>query len=1072
MRLGVFALDKAEYRNKLEEINSYAEAGAFREAALIADEIDWKHVKSVRTLCMIGEIYEANRRYEDSARILKYAYKRSSSSKTVLYRLADLDIRNGEYDEAKRLINEFEQNSPNDTSRYILRYKLMRAEKAPLDDQIAVLREYKDHEYTERWAYELAKLYKKNGQKEKCIEECDDLILWFMEGKYVTKAMELKMQLTSLTPAQQAAYDARSREDEKNTAQMKDEHSSLTGLETVEKAILVAADEDEEETRPKVSADDAIQRMDQAAGSAVQIPETEISGDEPDQNRQAKSGAGGFQKKLSNSIRAVFSGLRRTDEEDEDADMKIAPDKSERDVAPSIPESAVPVESVSWVHEELRKSVEEGQQPSSDAAVPAAENAAEEKEGTYTFLEEKNVAAAATTVGAAAATVAGAAAAASLSAQGAPEVGGASEQFKEVPATVAGAAAAASLSAQGAAEAGGASEQFKEVAEAGAAPLPAQGAPEVGGASEQFKEVPEAGAVPLPAQGAAEAGGASEQFKEVAEAGAASLPAQGAAEASVALEQFKEVPEAGTASPAPEEAENAGKASGIAAGAVAGAGIASGIAIAAAASGLYKGMNDDELPEEEKPAGNADDFNLDALFAETGSAFASEVASGGYVMADTLESDREQAEADAVKARQKGMGDTAAADRDQLSHRENLIARETDESLGLTRELHLRDAIREELNRRNSEGPKSPITTPEEAAKRTVAQAYGKDLPEGNAGILYGPAGLSATLSGGDGISDEEILRIYGTDEALRSELLASDLDIPEVPEEETDEALRNLSSFSGDEGGNENTLIENMIGEPDSFVIMPVEGRQFTEPEKKAMSYFASIPGVDYQVTSALADIHNNSGDKTSRSGNVVIMGRQGSGKTRLAEGLILITCMHLGIKAAKEAHIVADALNKKDPAEVVKRMAGGFLIIEAAGSMSDECVRKLNQAMETRTDALVIIIEDEKADMKKLLDAHPEFAEKFTSRITVPVFTNDELVTFARTYAKEEGYKFDEMATLALYTMIGDKQRDAEPMTVGKVRALVDRAIERNSRKLFGKTTDKEDGRIVLTEKDFNFL
>ena len=1037
----MFALDKAEYRNKLEEINSYAEAGAFREAALIADEIDWKHVKSVRTLCMIGEIYEANRRYEDSARILKYAYKRSSSSKTVLYRLADLDIRNGEYDEAKRLINEFEQNSPNDTSRYILRYKLMRAEKAPLDDQIAVLREYKDHEYTERWAYELAKLYKKNGQKEKCIEECDDLILWFMEGKYVTKAMELKMQLTSLTPAQQAAYDARSREDEKNTVPVKDENSSLTGLETVEKAILVAADEDEEETRPKVSADDAIQRMDQAAGSAVQIPETEMSNDEPDQNRQAKTGAGGFQKKLSNSIRAVFSGLRRTDEEDEDADMKIAPDKSERDVPPSIPESAVPVESVSWVHEELRKSVEDGQQSSLDAAAPVTENAAEEKEGTYTFLEEKNVAAAATTVGAAAA-------------------------------TVAGAAAAASLSAQGAAEAGGASEQFKEVAEAGAAPLPAQGAPEVGGASEQFKEVAEAGAVPLPAQGAAEAGGASEQFKEVAEAGAASLPAQGAAEASVALEQFKEVPEAGTASPAPEEAENAGKASGIAAGAVAGAGIASGIAIAAAASGLYKGMNDDELPEEEKPAGNADDFNLDALFAETGSAFASEVASGGYVMADTLESEREQAEADAVKARQKGTGDTAAADRDQLSHRENLIARETDESLGLTRELHLRDAIREELNRRNSEGSKNPITTPEEAAKRTVAQAYGKDLPEGNAAVLYSPVGLSATLSGEDGISDEEILRIYGTDEALRSELLASDLDIPEVPEEDTDEALRNLSSFSGEEGGNENTLIENMIGEPDSFVIMPVEGRQFTEPEKKAMSYFASIPGVDYQVTSALADIHNNSGDKTSRSGNVVIMGRQGSGKTRLAEGLILITCMHLGIKAAKEAHIVAEALNKKDPAEVVKRMAGGFLIIEAAGSMSDECVLKLNQAMETRTDALVIIIEDEKADMKKLLDAHPEFAEKFTSRITVPVFTNDELVTFARTYAKEEGYKFDEMATLALYTMIGDKQRDSEPMTVGKVRALVDRAIERNSRKLFGKTTDKEDGRIVLTEKDFNFL
>ncbi|MDO5702458.1 MAG: tetratricopeptide repeat protein, partial [Lachnospiraceae bacterium] len=241
-------MDKAEYRNKLEEINSCAETGAFREAALIADEIDWKHVRSTKTLCMIGEIYEANKRYEDSARILKYAYKRSSSSKTVLYRLAELDIRNGEYDEAKRLINEFEQNSPNDTSRYILRYKLMRALREPLDDQIAVLREYKEHEYTERWAYELAKLYRKNGQREKCIEECDDLILWFMEGRFVTKALELKKQLTELTPAQQAAYEAGlAGEKRQESRAAVTTGSRLTGLENVERAILASSDSDDDE---------------------------------------------------------------------------------------------------------------------------------------------------------------------------------------------------------------------------------------------------------------------------------------------------------------------------------------------------------------------------------------------------------------------------------------------------------------------------------------------------------------------------------------------------------------------------------------------------------------------------------------------------------------------------------------------------------------------------------------------------------------------------------------------------------------------------------------------------------
>ncbi|MDO5702274.1 MAG: hypothetical protein Q4G47_02845, partial [Lachnospiraceae bacterium] len=260
-------------------------------------------------------------------------------------------------------------------------------------------------------------------------------------------------------------------------------------------------------------------------------------------------------------------------------------------------------------------------------------------------------------------------------------------------------------------------------------------------------------------------------------------------------------------------------------------------------------------------------------------------------------------------------------------------------------------------------------------------------------------------------------------------------------------------------------------IREPDIFVTVPVEGRQFTEPEKKAMSYFASIPGVDYQVTSALADIHNNSADRTSRSGNVVITGRQGSGKTRLAQGLILIACMHLGVRAVKEARIVADVFNKKDPAEVVKRMAGGFLIIEAAGSLSRESVHKLNEAMEFDTDDLIVILEDERADMKKLLEQYPDFAAKFTSRITVPVFTNDELVTFARVYAKDEGYKFDDMSTIALYTKIGEKQSAAEPMTVGKVRALVERAIERNSRRFFSRTTDKEDGLIYLTEKDFRF-
>ena len=472
-------MDKAEYKSKLEEINSLAESGQFREAALVADEVDWKHVKSARTLCMIGEIYEADKRYEDSARILRYAYKRSSSSKTVLYRLAELDIRNGDYDEAKRFINEFEQNSPNDTSRYILKYKLLRAQKAPYDDQIAALREYKDHEYTERWAYELAKLYKKNGQKEKCIEECDDMILWFSEGKYVDD---------ELTPSQQAAYDNRFRAEdaaEELSHESAGEKVQLTGMETVEKKIL--SSDDEEEDAPHFTADVAILKMEQAASTS--IPREESAEDDQDaQEEKKKSSSGGFQKKLTSSIRAVFSGIRLSDDsEDEDEDVKIAPDRRERDVEPTVPQEEVPVEAVE------------------ESSSPALEEVSQE----------------------------------------------------------AGSGAAAGTAA-----------------------------------------------------------------------------AAAAATAAIAM----------------------------AAAADKGAGTDSGTAPGTAG-------------KEEPPY--ADTFDLDKLFAETGDALAGEVASGGYVFADTLESDRDQAEAAALKAR--GGEEEPLPAEEVKDPAEELIARETDESLGLTK---------------------------------------------------------------------------------------------------------------------------------------------------------------------------------------------------------------------------------------------------------------------------------------------------------------------------------------------------------------------------------------------------
>ncbi len=232
----------------------------------------------------------------------------------------------------------------------------------------------------------------------------------------------------------------------------------------------------------------------------------------------------------------------------------------------------------------------------------------------------------------------------------------------------------------------------------------------------------------------------------------------------------------------------------------------------------------------------------------------------------------------------------------------------------------------------------------------------------------------------------------------------------------------------------------------------------------------------MDEQILDAIHTTYNGAVNKTSRHGNIAIMGRPGTGKTRLSEGLVRSLCKEFEMPAAKIARVHAENLNEKDVAKVVGKMAGGFLIIEQAGKMSPETIHSLSQSMEFRTDSMILLIEDDKQDMRQLLADYPEFAEKFDSVISIPVFTNDELVTFARTYAGERGYKMDEMGVLALYTIIGDNQKEDEPVSVAQVKEMVDFAIRKASRggrrfgrKLSGRQTD-ENNRIILYEKDFN--
>ncbi len=894
-------MDKAEYKIKLEQISACAESGDFRGAARTADTIDWRRVKSARTLCMISEIYEANKRYEDGMEILKYAYRRSPQSKTVLYRLTETSLRTGNLPDAQKYYAEFEQAAQHDTSRYVLKYKLLRAENAPLDEQIAVLKEYKEREYTERWAYELAKLYKKNGQKQRCIEECDDMILWFAEGRYVTRAMELKMQLTPLSESQKAKYESRlaaakeaaEREallrEETKTALDAAEDNEDTASEVEESGSETEAETDEESG--SVTTAEMIEKMNAAADASLQgarspsrMPNVRPTARQSISGRNA--GGNDMQDQLASSIRAVFSGIRSQSGEE------------------------------NW---------ESGKQE-----LPHEDVVAEE---TTVTADEEDIDLAAL--------------------------------FAETENSMAKTVQAATSD----------------------------------GETDTADEVPKAETAGLAPDER------SDEEKDLTD-------------------------EPDTDKVGVEAADMISKA--------------------------------DETPEDD-----AED-NTNVFYIEKNGVI--EIVASG-------EEPKEEAGAVEVGEAQK-------------PDSQDLIGMETDESLGLTREFNFGREL-ENLAGSRAEDSK-PVRTkraeskeefhipdPEEAAVKIVSEAARtQEVPVDDSASAYeNVAELSERLFAGVAeISEGGFINVVRKADETPTKSCEQPAESTVASKEAANAAdvVREVPETKEAVSENKNSIIDHLLDEPDMIDRMDIVPRTLDETERKLFTYFSSIPGIGEQVSLTIADIHNNSGDRTSKSGNVLIVGRRGSGKTKLADSLVLAVCKDLNITAVKSAKIIASDFNQKDAAAIVKKMAGGFLIIEGAGELAADTVDKLNRAMEFRTDDMVVILEDEKQDMKALLDMYPEFAAKFTSRITIPVFTNDELVTFGKTYAQENGYSFDEMATLALYTMIGENQKDSEPVTVGMVRDMIDKAIARSKSKkfpLFGKNQVGADGRIILREKDFAF-
>lgn len=822
-------MDKEEFRIKLEEINKLVQKKDYKGAMGIVDSIDWRRVKNVRTLCVVGEIYAANGRYEDSKEIFLLAYHKASIGKNILYRLIEISLRMKDIDEAMEFFEEFKQVASNDNTQYILQYKIARGKNASLNEQIRILEEYKEHEFTEKWSYELAALYYKAGEKQKALELCNEIILWFSEGKYVMKAYDLKMRMGELTGSEKTRFEQQF------------VPKLLTPEEAKEIELKKAEDtEAAEKTVETSEAEETSQEVQQEEFQETEEVQEDVEEEVTPINARDLNNMESIQEKISQGIRDIFGTNRRREDE-----FGFQEETSELiNETPSVEQA-----------EEVQKEVEEVEQPVEPKAEPEVD-----------FSKTMRM----------------------------PEL--------KIPASMRN--------------------------------MEPSTAPKVEELSNTFfKE-----------------NGAGSDFE-------------------FNLEDT--------------------------------------ILAAASAQGI-------EIPKEE--------------------------------VSEKIE-------------------EIPASDKTEESHKVNELE-EPDFLSAISFEVEdpaikeLEDDIEKKISELESvEVPDVPM--PEEEEDLTE-----EDLRSAEEEFLRGPINKSEA---------DTDLEIESEQELDLEENVDLELEDPQNFVQDEEEFIEEQQPLTQEE--ELERFIESIRPEEekDPRNIIPRE-KELTGEEIQLFTYFTKVPGMKEQLVEALCDVQLAAADKTSKTGNIIVMGGKECGKTRLISSLIPAICKELNLEASKVAYVFADQINGKNIYKIFSKLAGGFLVIENANQLTAETAEMLDKAMEANTDGLTVIIEDEKIGMRKLIARFPKFAKKFTSMINIPVFTNDELVNFARVYTKENGYAIDQMGMLALYNLIGINQKEDEPMNVGAVKELIDTAIAKSQggirkfkRNISKKRTDR-DGYIVLYEKDFS--
>ena len=970
-------MDKYEYRAKTEQMLAYAEQKSYQKAMSIADTIDWRKVKNTAMLSTVSEIYENAGELGKARDTLFIAYDKAPSSRKVVYRLGIISLKLGHFDEAADCYEEFVKLAPKDPNQYILRYKILKAQKAPVKEQIEALEDFKHSEYVEKWAYELARLYAEAGMTSECLDECDDLILWFSEGTYVYQAMELKMKYKPLTPLQQEKYDHR--------------NDGIGRKDSSKRKPSFRKSKERPAPNPRIA--DKV-RKDVHVTDSIDLPDlpepmARTHASEPEAESQPKT-----RIRSTSDISTTISGASLSDA------LKAGVAVASGAVAPESASDDSQMTGKMKI-EEILANWEATQRENAKILEKSQEEAEKEKALREKKKEEEE------------------------------EVLGATKPIL--------------------------SDDIRKLMEQ----LENGEEPEITDEdAEDFVDDEEDEATESPEDSSKEASDTDEEE-----------PEENDFEEIVDSEEDDE-----SDAVYDEEAE-------------------------------YEDEDDSEYDDDEEYEDEDDsEYDDDEEYEDEDDSEYDDDEE--YEDEDDSEYDDDEEyedEDDSEYDDDEEYEDEDDSEYDDDEEYEN----EDDSEYDDDEEYEDEDDSEYDDDEEYEDEDDSEYDDDEEYEDEDDFEDFEDDEDDDEDDYQIDDEldedhkedfdfEKESALDIDDHDSDEDDsdfadLDSFEDEEELDSSDDYLDLEFDEKPapepKKETSKSAPtpDIDEVLEIEEPSEDEITERMGKFDTGFV---VQGRYdlsatseiglklgLTEEQKQLFSYFVPIRGVSEQLVEILDNdkrCRNRYG--TSRTGNILILGRKGSGKTVLAVDIVKAIQKQRRLKQGKVAIVTGDSLNKKDIGSIIDKLNGGALIIEKASKMNDRTIRELNDMMDEQTGELLFLLEDQKKPLERMFASHREFKRKFTSRLELPVFINDELVTFGQTYAKENGYRIDEMGILALYSRIDMMQREDHAVTVAEVKEIMDEAISHSQKanvkhlvkRVFGRSTDNSD-HIILKEDDF---